>query len=223
MSPTPSLLALRSFPAFEELSDTELLRLAQKMRLCSYPKKSVVVRQGEPSNHIYFLVSGFVKITRGGSLDQPVSEEHRSHQRKEVAIAILGPGHMLGELASLAETRRSASVITISDCNLIELEHTAFIECLERNPSVALFIIRYLAQRLVESNRQVELLRGNVETRIAGLFRKLENSGLPQDVFPSNAEIGRMVGASREMVSKVVGKMATKSLACEVEVAAPWQ
>lgn len=207
MSPNTSLLALRSFPAFEALAEPELMRLAQKMRLCSFPKRSTVLKQGEPSNHIYFLVSGFVKITRGGNVTDTVKNEKRNRARKEIAIAILGPGNMLGELASLAETQRSASVIALSDCNFIQLEHTAFIECAERNPSVALFVMRYLAARLVESNRQIELLRSSVEARIAGLLRSLQKSGVPQEIFPSNAEIGRMVGASREMVSKVLHKI----------------
>lgn len=204
---TTSLLALRSFPAFNELPESELKHLASQMKLCSYAKKTTILRQGEPSSHIYFLVSGFVKITRGGELANQYPGDKRGHQRKELALAIYGPGHMLGELASLAGTQRSASVIALSDCNLIQLEHTAFIECATRNPSVALFTMRYLASRLVESNRQIELLRSSVEARIIGLLRNLNQIDLPPEIFPSNAEIGRMVGASREMVSKVVSKM----------------
>jgi CRP/FNR family cyclic AMP-dependent transcriptional regulator len=200
---------LRSFHAFEELPEAELMHLAKHMKLCSYPKKAIILKQGEPTNDIYFLVSGYVKIIRGG-IGSLTTDDRRKQKRQEIVLAILGPGHMIGELASLAATRRTASVIALSECKLIQLEHNAFIECAKRNSSVSLFTMRYLASRLVESNRQNELLRSSVVARIAGLLRSLQDSGLPQDIFPSNAEIGRMVGVSGEIVSRVIQKMNSK-------------
>jgi hypothetical protein len=71
--------------------------------------------------------------------------------------------------------------------------------------------MKYLASVVVESNQQLELLKSGVEARIINLLRHLEHIGLPLDSYPSNAEIGRMVGASRVMVSKVVQQMQKNS------------
>lgn len=207
----PSRTVLQSITAFKELPDKEIDYLATKTKLCFFTKKSLILKQGDSSNHIYFLISGYAKIVRGGQFSNPVNAEKRKQGRKEVPLAVFGPGRIIGELASLAETRRTASVFALTDCTLAQIEHTEFIACARRNSDLAINTMRYLASVVVESNQQLELLKSGVEARIISLLRHLEHIGLPLDSYPSNAEIGRMVGASRVMVSKVVQQMQKNS------------
>lgn len=200
----PSLAALRSILAFRDVSDIELKRLAEQMVMRNYPKKAVIIRQGEPSSHIYFLVSGFVKVCRGGPLSQLGADDRRGRDRQEIALAILGAGHMLGEMAALTDAARSASVVALSECSLIQFEREAFLDSARRNSEVTFFIMRYLVVRLRDANRQIDLMKTGVDVRIRGLLRNLHEIGLPEDLYPSNAEIGRIVGASREAVSQVI-------------------
>jgi len=124
----PSLFALRSVLAFRDVAEDELKRLAMQMTVRNYRRKEVIVRQGEPSSHIYFQVSGFVKVCRGGPLSQRNADDRRGRDRQEVALAILGPGHMLGEMAALTDAPRSASIVALSDCSLLQFERQAFID-----------------------------------------------------------------------------------------------
>jgi CRP/FNR family transcriptional regulator, cyclic AMP receptor protein len=203
----PSRTVLRNIPVFKELANKEIDYLATKTKLSSFPKKSLILKQGDPSNHIYFLVSGYAKIVRGGQFGNQVDKEKRKQSRKEVPIAVFGPGRIIGELASLTGSRRTASVFALSDCHLAQIEQTEFIEFARRNPDLAINVMRYLASVIVESNQQLELLKSGVEARIISLLRHLKEIGLPPEFYPSNAEIGRMVGASRVMVSTVIQRM----------------
>lgn len=200
----PSLFALRRILAFRDVSEVELERLAKQMLIRNFPRKAVIIRQGEPSSHIYFLVSGYVKVCRGGALSQLNANDRRGRDRQEIALAILGEGHMLGEMAALTEAPRSASVVALSDCSLIQFEREAFLDSVRRNPEVSFFIMRYLVTRLRDANRHIDLMKTAIDVRVKGLLRNLKEIGLPADLYPSNAEIGRMVGASREAVSQVV-------------------
>jgi len=47
-------------------------------------------------------------------------------------------------------------------------------------------------------------MKAPIDVRVVALLRNLREIGLPQELYPSNAEIARMVGASREAVSQVV-------------------
>lgn len=200
----PSLFALRSVLAFRDVAEDELKRLAMQMTVRNYRRKEVIVRQGEPSSHIYFQVSGFVKVCRGGPLSQRNADDRRGRDRQEVALAILGPGHMLGEMAALTDAPRSASIVALSDCSLLQFERQAFIDSARRYPEVSFFVMRYLVTRLRDSSRQIDLMKSPIDVRVIALLRNLREIGLPQELYPSNAEIARMVGASREAVSQVV-------------------
>ena len=202
-----SRTVVKSIPLFKELPDEEINYLAAQTRLRSFKKKSLIIRQGDPSSQVYFIVSGFAKIVRGGQFGNPFGLEMRKNERKEIPLAIFGPGRIIGELASLAETRRTASVFAMSDCTLAEIDQAEFMQLAKRNPELAINLIRYLASVVLESNQQLELLKSGVEARIVCLLRHLNEIGLPQELYPSKAEIGRMVGASRVMVSKLVQKM----------------
>jgi CRP/FNR family transcriptional regulator, cyclic AMP receptor protein len=202
----PSRTVLRNITVFKDLPDKEIDFLAAKTSLVSFPRKTLILKQGDTSNHIYFLVSGYAKIVRGGQYGNPVSKEKRKSNRKEVPLAVFGPGRMIGELASLTESRRTASVIALSDCTMAQIGHTDFMEFARRNPDLAINVMRYLAAVVVEANQQLELLKSGVEARITSLVRNLKEIGLPAELYPTNSEIGRMVGASRVMVSRIVQK-----------------
>jgi biotin operon repressor len=60
---------------------------------------------------------------------------------------------------------------------------------------------------LVDTNRQVELMRGKVEDRVQALNRYCNSLGLNSERLFSNAEIARMVGASRVAVSQIVNRL----------------
>lgn len=206
-----SLHALHRLLPFQNLPEAELNRLAGKMLLQTYPKKTVILNQGDSNNHVYFILAGFVKVYRSGSMSQLGRADNRLRPRKEVALAILGAGDMLGELAALAKTKRAASVVAFSDCTLVQIEYAAFMECAQRNPDLALFVMQYLANRVIAANRQIDLQLASIESRVVALLRNLGDIGLPPALFPSNAEIGRMVGTSREMVSRIVKKSFDKA------------
>lgn len=206
-----SLHALRSLVPFRDLPGQELKRMAGQMSLRLYSKKASILKQDEQTSHVFFILSGFVKVYRGGPNTRLSAAENRHRPRKEIALAILGQGHLLGELAALAQTKRSASVVALSDCTLIQFDYDAFIDCTRRNPAVALFVMQYLAKRVIEANRQIDLQLASIEGRVIALLRNLSDMGLPHGLYPSNAEIGRMVGSSREMVSRIVKKAFSNS------------
>ena len=201
-----SLHALHRLDPFRNLPEPELKWLARHMSLQTYPKKTVILKQDESSDYLAFILTGFVKVYRGGSISQLAKVDNRRRPRKEVALAILGTGHMVGEAAALAQTKRTASVVALSDCTLVQFEFDAFMECARRNPEVALFVMQYLANRVIAANRQIDLQLASIESRVVALLRNLGEIGLPPSLYPSNAEIGRMVGTSREMVSRIVKK-----------------
>ncbi|MGD1877032.1 MAG: cation:proton antiporter [Kiloniellaceae bacterium] len=105
---TPELL--RAFPVFSALDEGELARVAKRLQERVFAGDAFVFRAGERADGMYFIASGAVEIAIG---------EHRHR---------LGRGDFFGEMALLDQTRRSASVRSISYSHLLYLPRAAFEE-----------------------------------------------------------------------------------------------
>ena len=187
-------MTVRMLPIFSGLSVAETEHLSKKITLVRASRGSNIVLETEPADSVYFIVAGFVKVVRGNVSDR-------------YAIAVLSPGDIFGELGAITGSGRNASVIALTTCTLARLGKDEFLRCVDATPSVASFMVRYLARRIVEADNQIELFRGNIEPRIRFWLRQFRDRGLDAEVALTNAEIARLMGTSREVVSRIVNKL----------------
>jgi CRP/FNR family cyclic AMP-dependent transcriptional regulator len=116
----------------------------------------------------------------------------------------------------LDDQPRSASVETMEPCEMLRISRTAFLACLKDNFDAALVIIRNLVKRLREADRKIESLALiDVYGRVARLLIEMAQPVDGQWIIekaPPKQEIARMIGASREMVSRVVKDLHDKGV-----------
>src|SRR5258708_24790262 len=92
-----STLLIRNVPMFSLLSGVQLLLLAQVLLRKPYPRNSTVVAAGDPSDALYIVISGRLKVT--------ISDK----EGREAVSAILNPGHFIGERGIILPPPRSAT------------------------------------------------------------------------------------------------------------------
>jgi CRP/FNR family transcriptional regulator, cyclic AMP receptor protein len=166
----------------------------------TYPKHTVLIHEDDVSDSLYVILSGKVKIF--------VSDEGG----KEAILRIQKEGEYFGELALLDEKPRSASAITLEQSRLSVISKAAFHRCLAEHPELALKLLCALAQRirsLTESVKSLALL--DVYGRVARMLLELADEKGDQFVIherPTHQEIAQRVGASREMVSRIMKDLA---------------
>ena len=192
--------ALRGVPYFAELAEEELEWLLEQARTLTLRKNTILMSEGETGESMYIVLSGTIRI---------FVSDREGH---EIVLYLEGPGSYIGEISLLDDEPRTASAITLEKSEVLAISKTAFLACLERNPEVAFLIIRSLAQRLRRSTSAIRSLAlDNVYQRLASKLRELsrEEDGLRR--MPrrfSNQELGEMIGASREMVGRIVNELA---------------
>ena len=103
---------------------------------------------------------------------------------------------------------RSASVETLEACEMLRIARTGFLSCLKDNFDAALIIMRNLVKRLREADRKIESLAlidvyGRVARVLIDLAKPIDGQWIVEKA-PPKQEIAHMIGASREMVSRVV-------------------
>lgn len=180
---------------FETLSADDRATIERHVMTKHYRKNTVIIEQGDDGSALYILLAGRVKVFSAND------------QGREVIFSEQGEGAVLGELALLAGIPRTASVMTLCDSEFAVLSKQSFANCLREHPEIALNLVRTLAlkvQSLTESVTDFALL--GVYGRIAKL---LEESAEPIDgrnITPklTHQQIADHVGASREMVSKII-------------------
>lgn len=195
------LKMLEQMGLFSNLASEDLQFLADKGVTRTYPKNTILISEGDQSETFYVIRSGVVKVF--------ASDENG----KEVILNLQGPGEYFGELALIDDAPRSASVITMEKSVISVVSKADFHHCLADRPEIALQLIRPLVARirsLTQSVKSLALL--DVYGRVARTLLNLAEERQGKSVIVqrlTHQDIANMVGASREMVSRIMKDLAT--------------
>jgi hypothetical protein len=97
-------------PLFKDFSVDEMVAVIQGLRLLTYAARKIILRQGDPGDSLYMLTSGRVRAFV------------KSADGRQVPLADLEEGAFFGEMSILTGKPRSATVVAVSDCELLELD-----------------------------------------------------------------------------------------------------
>lgn len=173
-----------------------LAALAGKARCQKYAKGALIIQEHDPGTSMFILVSGRVKAF---STDE---------DGREITFGVYGAGDYFGEMA-LDGGVRSASVMALepSECAPIDLNELRI--CIQNDPEVAMALLRRViarARAATAATRSLALY--SAYKRLTHLF--VDIAGTKKGTFPieisdlSHQDIGGRIGASREMVSRLL-------------------
>lgn len=154
--------ALRSTALFRGLSNDDRARLAELALVKSYDKGEMIFSEGDPSDSLYTILAGRVKVVK------------MIPSGKEVILEIFGPGDPVGAVVAYEGRPYPASGVALENTSLLLLRRAPFFALLEKHPSLVRGFLLGLTHRIVELTRRIpEVAGGRVETRFAHLFLKL--------------------------------------------------
>ena len=191
-----STLLLRNVPLFSVLPEGQLSLLTSVVSRKSYPRNSKIITAGELTDSLYVIISGRLKVL--------MSDD----EGREVILAILDSNDFFGEMGLLDDSPRSASVIALEACELLILSKREFKKCLSENFELSLAVMRGLVKRLREADEKIgSIALMDVYGRVARLLLEMSETIDGQKVVIkklAKQDIAKMIGASREMVSRVM-------------------
>jgi CRP/FNR family cyclic AMP-dependent transcriptional regulator len=189
---------LAHVPLFGGLDPDDVAEIESQTTLKRYRKQTVVIEKDDDSQTLYLLVSGAVKVF--------ISDD----AGKEIILRELGPGDHFGELALLGGSPRTASVMTLSDCEMRLLTGESFATLLGNRPELAFQLIRDLARRVTELTERVsDFALLNVYGRVAKVLMESVEKEDGREMTPplTQQAIADRVGCSREMVSRILSDL----------------
>lgn len=182
--------ALAKSKLFGRLSPESRSRLAKGGSLASLDPRARLFAKGDEGDAVYVVLEGEVEVR--------ISSEGG----KDVRIAALGPGSVIGEMAALDGGPRSADVDAMRRTRLLRIPRDAVISAMKEEPDALIELVSEMSRRLREADSQLEdaaLL--DLGGRLARLI--LREAGEAGSVVSlTQVEMARRIGASREKVNR---------------------
>jgi CRP/FNR family cyclic AMP-dependent transcriptional regulator len=190
---------LRQASLFADLCEEELIALSECLSRRVFAKDMILFQQGSPAQSLYLIESGAVRIF--------VCDE----MGREITLDVYGPGECFGETALLDGDLRPTGAMALERTVSYTLRRDDFLRCLEQHPRVARRVMALLAHRLEHAIGYAESLAFlDVASRLAIVLLDLvtrhgtEGDSIEIGMHLTQADLASWVGASREMVNKVL-------------------
>jgi CRP/FNR family transcriptional regulator, cyclic AMP receptor protein len=168
-----------------------------------YARGAALFHERQPFDRALVLLSGRVKVCS------------TTDDGREVVLAVRDAGELLGEMSAIDGEPRSATAVALEPVEVLAVPASSFLTFLERNPKVALLLMRSLVRRLREADgMRVEFAAqdtvGRVAARLVDLAQRYgqEHSSVIRIDLPlSQEELASWTGCSREAVTKALHAM----------------
>src|SRR5918996_5211761 len=136
MAGIPDAMDLGKLELFRGLSAAELARVNDLLGRTKFPAGAMILTANQPGEIAYVIVEGTLKIStiQGNG--------------RELTLALLGPGEVVGELALADRAARSADVTALEPAVLVWLDRGTFERLRREIPGITENLLRLLARRL---------------------------------------------------------------------------
>jgi CRP-like cAMP-binding protein len=200
MSEKSKLWYLENFNIFEGLdqSSKEVLQKITKMQEIS--KSQPIYFAHDPSNSIFFLKKGRVKLTR------------TSADGKQLTIALINPGEVFGEMSFIDAGKRTDYAIALDNCLICAINKQDFKDFVEKNPGLNLKITKLIGFRLRKFSERIEdLVFKDASQRVVSFLLSLakdQGKVVGEEIFVkpflTHQDIAEITACSRQTVNSIL-------------------
>jgi CRP/FNR family transcriptional regulator len=193
-----TIALLTRVPVFAALAEEELTRVAEVAVPRHFDTGEIVFREGDESRTCYIVRSGHARAVR----------EHPDG--RSITLANFGPGDIFGELAMFDDERRSATVETLENTEVIAILGGDMRRLLRQHPDIAVKLLAALGSRLRDTNERLTRQSfQTVQSRVASVLVQLvaaarSEGAVGGDVLitSTQADLAQLAGSSRESASR---------------------
>jgi len=192
---------LLTIEILRDLQPNDLAEIDRQTEMLTSPKGRILYSQDDHAEALFLLKTGRVQIYR------------LTPSGKRLELATLEPGTFFGEMPLLGESLRHTYAEAASDCLLCVMSRADVERLIREHPSVALRMMEVLGRRLALAEARLEEMayRG-VAARIAAVLLRMSNGQSGSVLAITHQELGDMIGALRETVTKTLDEFQADSL-----------
>jgi CRP/FNR family cyclic AMP-dependent transcriptional regulator len=186
---------------FRGLSSAELTRVNELLGKTKFPTGAMILTASQPGEIAYVVLDGTLKVSVLQS------------NGRELTLALLGPGEIVGELALADRAARSADVVSLEPATLVWIDRNTFGQLRREIPLITENLLKLLARRLRLANAQLQAVatldvHGRVARQLLSLAEALGEEQPDGSVrIPlriTQSDLASLVAATRVRVNEVL-------------------
>ena len=158
---------------------------------------TVLFVEGDRGEEMYIIQTGRVKISK-------------RIRGVEKTLATLEKGEFFGEMAILNDKPRSATAETLEDCDMLVIDRKTFEALIRGNSEIAVRFIKRLADRLRETNDQMEalMIKDNTSRLVSILAKQVKERKKPGEFLMTIEDLAGLAGIENSQVRIILEKLA---------------
>jgi len=201
MAGVPDPKQLANLDLFRGLSNSELTRVNDQLGRTKFPAGAMILTASQPGEVTYIILEGTLKVS--------VLERNG----RELILALLGPGEIVGELSMADRAGRSADVTALEPATLVWMDRHGFDQLRRDIPPLTENLLRLMSRRLRLANGQLQAVATlDVHGRVARqllvlaetLGEALPNGAVRIPLRVTQSDLAALVGATRVRVNEVL-------------------
>ncbi len=202
------MLDIKAVPIFNTLSAQEAKEVYPYLLSEKIQKKETIFSEGDPSEWLYIVKKGKVKITK------------LSHEGKEIILEIISPMDFFGGIAVLRGFPYPANAVAMEDTEVLKISRKNLLSIMDRFPSLMYCMATNIGDRIKGSHETLKSIAlEKVEARIASLLIKLSDKagektpeGVMINMKLTKQDIAEMVGTTVETSIRTMSKLTKTGL-----------
>jgi len=145
---------LKAIPMLQGLDKEELRQVLKIARRVQFPRGKAILKEGETGETMYIIAEGMVEVSK--TLVMMRGREDLQ-DRDKVLTKLSAEDHAIfGEVALFEQSKRTATVVALTDCRLLEISKPDFLRLAEENPRIGYKMTRNVAQLLCSRLRKAD-------------------------------------------------------------------
>ncbi|MCJ7493569.1 MAG: cyclic nucleotide-binding domain-containing protein [Deltaproteobacteria bacterium] len=145
---------LKAIPILQNIDEEELRQVLKIASPVQFPRGKVILKEGEAGETMYIIAEGAVEVSKtlvmmGGREDV--------QDREKILTKLSAEDHAIfGEVALFEKSKRTATVVALTDCRMLEISKSDFLRLAEENPRIGYRITRNIVQMLCSRLRKTD-------------------------------------------------------------------
>lgn len=181
----------------KEKGYSTLLNLCHTHTSFKYSKKDLLFEEGRTPRHLYFLLSGSVKVTKTNDFG------------KELILTIKTPGDFFGFTALIRDKNYTFSAAAIDEIEVCQIPKNDFLKLFFSDRNVALYFSNIFAENIVEKeDLLLDLAYNSVRKRVAKtllyLHKKFNKVESNEEISILRDDLAHLVGTAKESVIRML-------------------
>lgn len=200
-----NLELLRRTPLLSLLTPSQAAAIAHAVDKQSFMRGENLVTQDHRTDRLFILLTGRVRLIA------------TDNYGRQLFLSKLRPGDFLDEMSLIDDLPHTATAVAEAHTDVLTLGRAEFLHCLQENSGLAHAVMTRLVQRLRQANRKIEAFAlmdvpGRVKRALVEHAMHTDGGSMVIHEKISRQDIAKMVGASREAVSRVMNDLQTRGL-----------